>query len=455
MSGSKQPSEFMSRITSDAQHSPVPVATSSDDIVMSNRKSDEVEDDDDDAKSETSTICYEHEPFETFRYKVADLVAEKFKCAITDVVTEHIKGGTFNRVVGVDIRAAKPIRHCFGWVQKLMRTLLGKPAPTAAGAHVVRVARGDTDELEKQIAVLKAVDARVALPTPHVVHYDLSAHNVLEKPYMVQKRIDGRPISHMLEHLNLEQKKCIATRFIQLTNQLASVEAAPGRISIENLTSSVDEPVRVTKICDVDEDDVLATPQKSIDHLLEVCQMWRDAQTASGFCFETIWDGFSVICKSLEARGFLKGPCVLVHGDLREYNLLAAITSPSTVDITGIIDWDDSCFAPKFMAFRSPFWLWMTEDSDASCGDDEHEKNAHLNPASDNDRAVQRVFLENASDEYKRFAFAPEAFLARRMYGILRSGLYDEWTMSEAEAVIREWAELHPEDDIHIGESYM
>lgn len=190
MSESTQIPESMARLTSDANHSLDPAPIPSDDLSMGDQGSDKVEDDDDDAKSETSTICYEHEPFETFRYKVADVAAEKFKFAPTNIVTERMKGGTFNQVVGIDLRATVK-RNCFGWVQKLMRALLGKPAPTAAGGHIFRMARDETDHLEKQIATLKAVDARVALPTPDVVHYDLSAHNPLEKPYKIQSASAG------------------------------------------------------------------------------------------------------------------------------------------------------------------------------------------------------------------------------------------------------------------------
>jgi hypothetical protein len=58
------------------------------------------------------------------------------------------------------------------------------------------------------------------------------------------------------------------------------------------------------------------------------------------------------------------------------------------------------------------------------------------------------------SEEYKRFAFAPEALLARRMYNVFRTGLHNEWEVIAAEAIIREWDELHPKDHAKIGEGY-
>jgi thiamine kinase-like enzyme len=140
-----------------------------------------------------------------------------------------------------------------------------------------------------------------------------------------------------------------------------------------------------------------ATPQTLIDHLLEQCETWREFQTAAGFCFHEIWDGFAAISKALEVRGFLNGPCVLVHGDLREYNLLAEVRNPTQVDITGVIDWDEACFAPQFMAYQSQFWLWISEN--ASSDDLEDETNALLEPETDDDRVFKSVFLEHASAE--------------------------------------------------------
>jgi hypothetical protein len=98
------------------------------------------------------------------------------------------------------------------------------------------------------------------------------------------------------------------------------------------------------------------------------------------------------------------------------------------------------------MAYRSPFWLWISENS---CSDDlEDETNALLEPETDDDRVVKRVFLENASAEYNKSAFAPEAMLAKRMYHLLRKGIFGDWSMMEAEAIIGEWDAMHPDDNV-------
>jgi hypothetical protein len=404
------------------------------------------DDGDEDANSETSTIRHQHECFETFQHKVAEMVATKFNRDKGNIRIERMKGGSYNRVVDVEVSASKPGRRCFGWAQKCIRTMLRKPTPDLSERYVFRTPRDDFTDMEDQIAILKTVGARLQLPIPEVVQYDLSSGNAVGRPFMIQKRLPGRSVTDMLKDLNLEQKKCLAKRIIELVSEIASVHAAPGHISHVNLTAPADGPVYVNKVPVPRGDCAPSIPQRPIDHLLEQCEMWRQFQIANGFCFHEIWDGFAAISIAFEARGFLDGPCVLVHGDFREYNLLAEVRSPTQVDITGVIDWDGAYFAPEFMAYRAPFWLWISENS--SSEDLEDETNALLEPETDDDRVLKDVFLDNASAEYKKFAFAPEAMLARRMYHILRKGIFRDWSMMEAEAIISEWDAMHPEDGV-------
>ncbi|KAF2831611.1 hypothetical protein CC86DRAFT_443233 [Ophiobolus disseminans] len=399
----------------------------------------------DDSKSETSTIRYEHEPFELFQHKATTLAAAKFHRDRADIHVERMKGGAYNRVIGLKVRAIKPKSWGISWAQKYLRACFRRLRPETYEEYVVRIPRCEDGDIDRQVATLKAIGARLALPIPDVVSFDISADNVLGKPYMVQRRIPGRLFTHMMEGLNLEQMKSATKRITELVSEISSVTAAPGAIFLDNLTSS-SGPVRTDKFSVPCGDTITATSQQPLAHPLEQCETWREFQKANSFCFEDTWDSFIAISKALEQRGFLKGPCVLVHGDLREYNLLAEVRSSTQVEITGVIDWDEAFFAPQFVAYCSPFWLWISEDAPSDHLDD--EKNALEEPESIADRVVKQVFLENASAEYRRFAFAPEAMLARRMYYILRKGIFGDWSFREAEAIISEWDELHPEDDV-------
>ena len=66
--------------------------------------------------------------------------------------------------------------------------------------------------------------------------------------------------------------------------------------------------------------DHLTTP---FDLLLSLCGRWRVYHEEDGVPSTQIWFAFNRIIHSLSSRGFLSGPCVLLHGDLNPYNMLA------------------------------------------------------------------------------------------------------------------------------------
>jgi hypothetical protein len=81
------------------------------------------------------------------------------------------------------------------------------------------------------------------------------------------------------------------------------------------------------------------------------------------------------------------------------------------------------------------------------------ETMASFEPISEEDQGLKQVFLANASEKYKLYAFAPEAMLDRRMFHILQESLLSDWEYEEAKSVIRKWNELHPEDGVQYPDS--
>ncbi|CAO2656577.1 Nn.00g053800.m01.CDS01 [Neocucurbitaria sp. VM-36] len=408
----------------------------------------------DDAASLASTIRHGHESFVSFQHKVSQVVAKYFKQQVSDIKVDHIKGGSYNRVVAVSL-SAKPKKYSMKWFKA--RCLGARPkVDPFVESYIVRIPRQDGCDMARDVAILKAVGAQLTLPIPKVVTYDLSADNVFDKPYMIQTRLLGGNLAQLWDTLNMEQKKSVAKRVTILVSTIASAEAPAGDISLENLSQVSEECIRVEKFCVPArglEDDSFDKPntwpaqsQKPLQHLLEQCERWREYQTSQDACFDEIWGGLAAISNALEVRGFLEGPNVLLHGDLKAYNLLAEVRSHTEVEITGILDWDYAVIAPEVMAYRVPFWLWIPEDMNSV--DEDDESNANLEARTDEDQALKDVFLTEASEKYKRLAFAPEALLARRMFPILRKGIFGPWNMMEAENIIREWDELHPEDGV-------
>ncbi|KAF2636568.1 hypothetical protein P280DRAFT_408757 [Massarina eburnea CBS 473.64] len=416
----------------------------------------ECDSDFDDSASETSTIAYEHlehEPFETFQTKVAELATDIFPEG-SKIDVERMKGGSFNRVVGLTVSRPKTKNK---FITKWLLGCLGMRTSTKYNEpqkYILRIPRFNTKSLEREVAVLKVVAEKLSLPIPQVVKYDISKENALGKPYMVQSRLFGDNLAKIGDTLNMEQWKCVANRITEITAEIAELTStSAGEIALGNLNHPSDHEVEIEKFGvphrGTTSDIGPEHQQNALLFLLEQCERWRKYQNSKGFCWEHIWDGFADISRSLQKRGFLDGAFSLVHGDLKGYNLLVNVKDASTVQVTGVIDWDFASFAPKFMAYRAPFWLWNAEDMDSY--DEDNEENANVSPEGETQKELKRVFENAASDEFKKFAFQPEAMLARRMFEILKKGMFSSGAVEEAEAILEEWKDLFPEDDISGG----
>ncbi|KAG9188169.1 hypothetical protein G6011_02092 [Alternaria panax] len=419
----------------------------------------------DDVISIAATVLYGQEPFETFQHKVAEFATKHFRKSPQNIKLHPMKGGSFNRVVGITI-SSKPKKSGLKWFLCRCLSASKKERKATFDSYILRIPRieyggDDADEnmandMKHEVTILNTIGSRLPLPIPKVFSYELTTTSVFERPYMIQTRLPGQNLwLDLWDHLNFQQKQCVVRYITNLPPLIALVEGPAGDISTENLSRSSASPVHVetfyTRPYDDQPKSKPALIRRPIDHLLERCEQWRACERSTGFCFEKIWDNFEAISRALEMRGFLHGPCVLVHGDLKAYNLLAKVCSDTEVDITGVIDWDSAIIAPEFMAYRAPFWLWTPRDMNSEKADEEHM--ANFEPIDDEDKKLKQVFLENASEKYKLYAFAPEAMLARRMFRILKESLSGEWEHEEARSVIREWNELHPEDGVQYADS--
>ncbi|CAI6331457.1 unnamed protein product [Periconia digitata] len=420
--------------------------------------------DDDDAASETSTVAYEHldhEPWETFQHKVAQLAHSIFPEA-SKIDIERMKGGSFNRVVGVTVHART--QNIFARLVGCFKRRFYSKKLNVAKKYVLRIARDIEDsDVEQEVAVLNMLAAKLSLPTSKVFKYDTSTDNVLEKPYMIQTRLEGQLLSDIGKDLNLKQWESVIKNIISLNDQITAFESSSsGEIAKDNISATPQSAVSIDKF-HVPRKGMTSReftkpstwpsqPQSVMSSMLEQCERWREYQNSKGSNWDHIWDGFSAIIRSLDERGFLDGSFSLAHGDFKGYNMLCTIQNESTVEITGVIDWDFAMFVPKFLAFRGPFWLWLDDGTPSHVYD--LEGSATIEPTGERECALKSIFMAGASDEWKKFAFAPEAILARRMFVILKDGIFGPWAVDEVAAIIQEWIALHPEDNIPVEETH-
>jgi aminoglycoside phosphotransferase (APT) family kinase protein len=427
---------------------------------VQSHNSDQSDTDDDDAASETSTVAYEHvghESFETFQHKVTQLAKDTFPKA-SSIVIEHMKGGSNNRVFGLTVTTPTTKKYTPRWITRFFRLSTAKKLGYSH-KYILRVPRFDVDgRLERQVATLNVVASLLpSFHTPQVIKYDVTKNNVLEKQYMIQKRLPGQSLARIGDDLSLEQWKCVAKCVTEIMAGIAACTSeSAGEIAVDNPARPISSSgVKLDKFC-VPRGPTSesfgkpntwpAQSQSSLSFMLEQCERWREYQKSEGYCWEHVWDGFSVISESLQKREFLDGPFGLTHGDLEGYNLLVDVKDSTNVEITGILDWDSAVFGPKFMSHRAPFWLWLDKDVDSDDADD--EENANVEPQEERERELKRVFETEASEDFKKFAFQPQAILARRMFAILKDGMFSDYVVKEAEVIIQEWSQLHPEDNV-------
>ncbi|KAI4610294.1 hypothetical protein J4E80_008058 [Alternaria sp. BMP 0032] len=421
----------------------------------------------DDAVSESNTVTYGQEPFETIQHKVPALAAKLFRRSPKDITVHEMKGGSFNRVIGISF-PQKPKKFSLAWF--LFPCLSARKKKSGQlESYIFRIPRCSYEEddgfaarmgdaMKGEVSILKVAGSRLPLPIPKVASYDLTTANIFERPYMVQGRLPGRTLAtDLANNLNVEQMKCLTKQITALAPTIALVEGPAGDISSQNLNKPPNSPVCTEQFFIPSRNEQKkpepASTYKPIDYLLERCAQWRAFYEEEGVCFDDVWVSFERISKALETRGFLSGPCVLVHGDLKPYNLLAEVRSDTEAVITGVIDWDSAIIAPEFMAYRAPFWLWAPEDMSGDESDDESVANVEV--TTDLDKILKQVFLDNASEKYKLYAFSPEAMLARRMFDILKTGILGgTHRLEEAKSVIKEWTKLHPEDDVRFRDPY-
>lgn len=121
--------------------------------------------------SESSTLEYEQELFETFRDKVIQLCIDIGFGAPSEV--ERMTGGSFNRVIGLAFPTTPVVRY----VLRISRLQLDP---------------NEAQSIKDQVAVLLYLSTR--LPVTKVAAYDCTIRNAIKSQYMLQERLPGQSV---------------------------------------------------------------------------------------------------------------------------------------------------------------------------------------------------------------------------------------------------------------------
>ena len=336
---------------------------------------------------------------------------------------------------------------------------------------ILRVPRWDQTRLDRQVAILEYVRQKSIIPVAAVSATDLTCGNVLEKPYVLQSRIPGNDVRCLWENLTFLQRCDIARELGNYIHTLLSLESpTAGLVEFNTVTSTKgDDNFRVVPFeVEVDDDEhgdgsriknlsapTSGDPQSTLEVFQYLFKRWRSNALKSS-CGEidnevALWDKMSQLVQEMEEQGLFhtKLNC-LCHVDLHPGNIMGQIQSGGSFAITGILDWDEAIFAPKFMNCMPPAWLWddavFSEhrvDNDGLDPWPYELSGANVTPSTLEQQELKRIFEHHAGSQWLRWAYDDSYRLCRGLLRIAREGLNDNQSWKAAERILKEWERMH------------
>ncbi|KAG8530877.1 uncharacterized protein KY384_004234 [Bacidia gigantensis] len=357
---------------------------------------------------------------------------------------ERLEGGSFNRIIGVAINDSDKSK----FVLRIPRFEFARPARDAA--------------------ILRYVRQRYPqIPVPEIEAADFTSHNVLNEPYMVQKRIPGIGL-HSKEcrfpGLTHDQKHTFAAQFGKILRSLMSVKnEEPGQIEGIAIFGSAQAKRQVpcfrVRPFDVDADLTRCNPdldemtvsgeqpkyESHLEFFLTQFGRYKAAAMKRNAIAEAEYmAAFASLAIQLDQSGFLGQDAryVLCHLDLNmsPHNIMVKIDDKANLSITGILDWDSAVLLPTFAACQPPMWVWAWDKEEP-----EDERAAGLTPLSPEMQELKAIFEDAVGDEWLKYRYQPGFRIARKLCDFAINGLTSPQKMEEANDLIKEWASMRPE----------
>ena len=377
-------------------------------------------------------------------------VLRPLMAAPMEPIIEHLRGGDLNHITSITVP----------WLSEEKDRNL-----------ILRVPRWDQNRLDREVAVLEYVRQKSTIPVATINATDFTSENVLEKPYVLISRIPGNDVRSLWGNLNFLQRRDIARELGNYTHTLLSLESpTAGLVEFNNVASTRggDSSQVVPFEVEVEDNDQLAneSKQKSLSDptsgksqsTLEVFQFlferWRSnaLKTSCGEIDDevTLWDNMSEAVQEMEELGLFttKLNC-LCHVDLHPGNIMGQIQSDGSFAVTGILDWDEAIFAPKFMNCMPPAWVWDDTVFDGHRVDDDgldpwpyELSGANVTPLTLEKQELKRIFEHHAGSQWLHLAYDESYRLCRGLFRIAREGLNDNQSWKAAERILEEWKRL-------------
>ena len=355
-----------------------------------------------------------------------------------------------------------------------MITLPSRYATKVGRDLVLRNPRHAYCNPKRDVGILKYVRTHTTIPVATVVDADFTSDNPLESPYLLQRRVAGTALAEVLSTLSQKQRCQIAKQLGRITRQLFAlespvaglIEATPspdtqGTETFRIIPFGVTDRGKSQPLQDMSLYDAPPTTdikQSTADLLLSQYERWRLLNIDWPNELD-LWDRLIATVREMSHRGFfdhrdLQMHC-LCHVDLHMGNIMVQTSNhDDSATITGILDWDEACFAPKFVNCMPPAWLWMGEDGYEALQTDEEGGDPwpyempgaeSTSMGSKEDEEVKRCFEEEVGEAYKCWAYEERFRIARCLFRIAKEGVREMGHVKAGERIMEGWEGLRGE----------
>ncbi|KAK6845292.1 hypothetical protein PG995_015402 [Apiospora arundinis] len=332
----------------------------------------------------------------------------------------------------------------------------------------------EDDSVPRTVAILEYLNEFTDLKVPKVINWDATEANALEHDFVILSRIPGRSLQSVLGDLSQEQKLIIAEQLAQLYRQMESITSPiAGRMKAHKKFPSggrADNNVFIqpfgTEWLEIADNPIDWNNKEN--GILPIERLRHDPLASPRTPYEYLLDRFEPLQKMVQGMvdNELFKPendhICLQHPDFFPRNIMIDFQPDPT--ITGIIDWDDVNFAPRFAARILPRWLWQTgwgddgneeaQDDDDECGQCGHGHDwneepldvAGNEPSTPEDAEIKRAFEKAAGEHWIWEATSPWFPLARRLLQFSRRIMYTQQDDDNIDEWKAKWDLLFPGD---------
>ncbi|KAL8646574.1 MAG: hypothetical protein Q9210_006057 [Variospora velana] len=395
--------------------------------------------------SPTSTDTYEQVPYAQYIPAVRELCQKLWPSASGEFVLERLKGGSFNRVIG--ITAPDPVTR----------------VPTK---YVLRISRFLYARPDCEVAIHRYVQEHTPIPTADIFFSDPTTANPLEMPYVVQARLPGVSLCDGFDVLNHDQRKDVVqqwARIILAEQAVKSITAGvveatdgPDGTRTYNVRLWVTEPETRQDSSDFDP----ASDRNVLKMFLtqfkrcEMADLHRD-KSGDGMC-EYYYALLSNVAIEMDDAGlFSDNDFHLCHCDLEPRNVMVEVHDDESAEIVGVLDWDSAAFAPIFVSCKPPWWIWTWTNEEDEVGLQSGQRwidwfkqslkaelKANDTPVDPENQELKTLFEDIVGPVFTKYAYEHEYHLARRLFALASTGLRGCGAIDDADDIMEEWATL-------------